>query len=114
MRRRSAICAGGMLGMGEKFFAIPWHALKLENGDKQFMLDTDKDRLKNAPGFDKKHWPDMANEQLRRDRKGALEEGMEGAGRTDCLHAPATQPNAGGLLQLPSVVGRAMSGNCPK
>ena len=57
---------------------------------------------------------DMANEQLRRDRKGALEEGMEGAGRTDCLHAPATQPNAGGLLQLPSVVGRATSGNCPK
>jgi hypothetical protein len=58
---------------------------------------------------------DMANEQLRRgDRKSALEQGMEGAGRDDCLHAPGTPPSAGGLLQLPSVVGRALSGNCPK
>ena len=45
----------------------------------------------------------MANEQLRRDRKDLLAEGVEGAGRDDCLHAPATTPQAGGLLQLPSV-----------
>lgn len=58
---------------------------------------------------------DMANEQLRRGpHKDALEQGMEGAGRDDCLHAPSRTPQAGGLLQLPSVVGRALSGNCPK
>jgi len=58
---------------------------------------------------------DMANEQLRRgDRKGALEQGMEGAGRDDCLHAPSRESPAGGLLQLPSVVGRALGDRCPK
>ena len=58
---------------------------------------------------------DMANEQLRRgDRKGALEQGMEGAGRDDCLHPPGKEPQAGGLLQLPSVVGRALTDRCPR
>ena len=58
---------------------------------------------------------DMANEQLRRGQhKDALEEGMEGAGRDDCLHAPRREPQAGGLLQLPSVVGRALGDRCPK
>jgi hypothetical protein len=57
---------------------------------------------------------DMANEQLRRDRKDPLAEGMEGAGRDDCLHAPAREPAAGGLLQLPSVIGRGLSGGCAR
>jgi hypothetical protein len=57
---------------------------------------------------------DMANEQLRRQRKDPLAEGVEGAGRDDCLHPPATAPQAGGLLQLPSLAGRALSGNCAK
>jgi hypothetical protein len=57
---------------------------------------------------------DMANEQLRRDRKDPLAEGMEGAGRDDCLHAPATAPQAGGLLQLPSVAARALTGKCAR
>ena len=26
------------------------------------MLNVDKDRLKDAPGFDKDHWPDMADQ----------------------------------------------------
>ena len=58
---------------------------------------------------------DMANEQLRRgERKGALEQGMEGAGRDDCLHAPATPSAAGGLLNLPSVASRALTDRCAK
>jgi hypothetical protein len=58
---------------------------------------------------------DLANEQLRRDRKDPLAQGMEGARREDCLRggegnkAPVT-----GLLNAPSVVGRALSGNCPR
>ncbi|MFD1580265.1 hypothetical protein ACFSE2_19580, partial [Ramlibacter ginsenosidimutans] len=57
---------------------------------------------------------DMANEQLRRERKDPFEQGVEGAGRDDCLHAPAQEPRAGGLLQAPVVIGRALSGNCAK
>lgn len=58
---------------------------------------------------------DMANEQLRRgQRKDALEEGMEGAGRDDCLHAPKAESPVGGLLQLPSVAGRALTDRCAR
>ncbi|MDR7148535.1 sporulation protein YlmC with PRC-barrel domain [Hydrogenophaga palleronii] len=52
---------GGFLGMGEKLFAVPWEALKLDTVNKCFVLDASKDRLENAPGFDKNDWPDMAD-----------------------------------------------------
>lgn len=58
---------------------------------------------------------DMANEQLRRGKpKDPLAEGMGEAGRDDCLRAPRNEGAAGGLLAAPSVIGRALSGNCPK
>ena len=50
---------GGFLGMGEKLFAVPWSALKLDTVNKRFVLAVDKDRLSHAPGFDKDNWPDM-------------------------------------------------------
>lgn len=52
---------GGFLGVGEKLFAVPWNALKLDTEHKRFVLNVPKDRLKDAPGFDKGHWPDMAD-----------------------------------------------------
>lgn len=58
---------GGFLGFKEKLSAVPWHALKLVNGDKQFQLDMDKERLKNAPSFEKRTWPDFNNPQWARD-----------------------------------------------
>ena len=52
---------GGFLGMGDKLFAVPMQALKLSREDKWFVLDVDKERLKNAPGFDKDNWPDISD-----------------------------------------------------
>lgn len=52
---------GGFLGLGEKLFAVPWEALTLDTGNKRFVLDVERDRLEGAPGFDKAHWPDMAD-----------------------------------------------------
>lgn len=52
---------GGFLGMGEKLFAIPWGALKVDTVNEQVVLDVDKQRLENAPGFDKSNWPQMAD-----------------------------------------------------
>src|ERR1700730_2616505 len=52
---------GGFLGMGSKYFAIPWSALTLDAGEKRFILGVSKDQLENAPGFDKDHWPAMAD-----------------------------------------------------
>lgn len=58
----AVLAFGGFLGMGEKLFAVPWNALTLDTEKKRFVLDVTKDRLKDAPGFDKDHWPDMADE----------------------------------------------------
>ena len=52
---------GGFLGMGEKLFAVPWKALTLDTVNKRFILNVEKDRLNDAPGFDKDAWPDMAD-----------------------------------------------------
>ena len=52
---------GGFLGMGEKLFAVPWNALKLDTVNKRFILNISKDKLEQAPGFDADDWPDMAD-----------------------------------------------------
>jgi sporulation protein YlmC with PRC-barrel domain len=57
----AVLSSGGFLGIGDKLFAIPWSALTLDADRKCFVLDVDKEKLKNAPGFDKDHWPRMAD-----------------------------------------------------
>jgi sporulation protein YlmC with PRC-barrel domain len=52
---------GGFLGMGDRLFAVPWQALKLDTVNHRFNLNVDKEVLKDAPGFDKDHWPSMAD-----------------------------------------------------
>jgi sporulation protein YlmC with PRC-barrel domain len=52
---------GGLLGIGDKLFAVPWSALTLDTVNKRFVLDIAKDRFTNAPGFDKDAWPDMTD-----------------------------------------------------
>jgi len=54
---------GGFLGMGDKLFAIPWHALILDADNKCFVLDIPKERLEQAPGFNKDRWPSMADQR---------------------------------------------------
>ena len=84
---------GGFLGMGEKLFAVPWEALTLDTKNKRFVLKVEIDRLKDAPGFHKDKWPDMADpswarelhayygtepdEQTRKAWRGALSDGVE-------------------------------------
>lgn len=52
---------GGFLSLGEKLFAVPWSALKVDTENKRLVMDTDEERLKNAPGFDTNNWPNMAD-----------------------------------------------------
>lgn len=49
---------GGFLGIGEKFFAIPYQAFMVDANKEAFILDQTKETLKDAPGFDKDHWPE--------------------------------------------------------
>lgn len=52
---------GGVLGLGDKLFAVPWAALTLDTVNKRFMLNVPKASLSQAPGFDKDNWPAMSD-----------------------------------------------------
>ena len=52
---------GGFLGVGNKLLAIPWHALMWDKLNNVFVLNVAKERIEQAPGFDKLNWPDMAD-----------------------------------------------------
>jgi len=59
------VAFGGFLGMGEKYFAMPWRMLDVsrsaEDTDLRILLAINQEALKAAPGFDHDKWPDMAN-----------------------------------------------------
>src|SRR4030042_694627 len=50
------VAFGGMLGIGDKWFALPWVALEWHPKTMKFILDMPEDVLKNAPGMDKDKW----------------------------------------------------------
>lgn len=52
---------GGILGLGEKYFAIPWEALHLSDNKDHFALTVTEKELEQAPGFDRNNWPDFAD-----------------------------------------------------
>ena len=54
---------GGFLGIGDKYFAVPWEAMRLSENQKYLVLDVSKKDLKHAPGFSKDQWPDMSNQE---------------------------------------------------
>ena len=57
----AVLSCGGVLGMGNKLFAIPWQAMNLDTDNQVFLLDVNKESLEQAPGFDKDDWPDMSD-----------------------------------------------------
>jgi sporulation protein YlmC with PRC-barrel domain len=91
--RYAVLSSGGFLGMGDKLFAVPWSALTLDTENQRFILNVEADDLKNAPGFDKDQWPNMADT--------AWEEGIHSYYETPLHRMPqnristssATKPN---------------------
>ena len=63
----AVLSVGGFLGIKDKLFAVPWTALNLSRDKEYYTLDIDKEKLKGAPGFDRKAWPDMADQHWRAD-----------------------------------------------
>jgi sporulation protein YlmC with PRC-barrel domain len=54
---------GGIFGIGDKLFAIPWKLLRLDPENRQFVCHVDKAKLEKAPGFDKTSWPKMTDRE---------------------------------------------------
>ncbi|MBI2480976.1 MAG: PRC-barrel domain-containing protein [Planctomycetia bacterium] len=61
----AALSYGGVLGFGDKLFAVPWDAFehRHDSGVDQhkLMLNIDEATLGKAPGFDQSNWPDFAD-----------------------------------------------------
>ena len=63
----AVMSVGGVLGIGNKLFAIPWSAMQLDTDGKCFRLNVARERFDQAPGFDKDHWPSMADQRWAED-----------------------------------------------
>jgi sporulation protein YlmC with PRC-barrel domain len=50
---------GGFLGMGDKLFAFPVNAFRQVANEDKVIINLDKERLKKAPGFNSKEFPDF-------------------------------------------------------
>ncbi len=56
---------GGIFGIGNKLFAVPMESLTINTEDENFVMNVDKERLEDAPGFDKDNWPETNNTDFR-------------------------------------------------
>lgn len=58
-----AMSHGGVLGIGDKLFAVPYAELKFDHGKDEmfFVLDMAKEKLEAAPGFNQSDWPNFAD-----------------------------------------------------
>lgn len=57
----AVLSEGGFLGVGTTLHAIPWGALTLNVDEKIFLVELMAEQIKTAPGFDRDHWPAMAD-----------------------------------------------------
>lgn len=57
----AVLSSGGFFGVGDELYAVPWSALTLDADRKCFVLNVSKEQMESAPGFDKDHWPSMAD-----------------------------------------------------
>ena len=60
-----AVSHGGVLGVGDKLYAVPWNAMTLSpDGKKKILLKFNKDQIKQAPRIDTDHWPETIDPQM--------------------------------------------------
>lgn len=57
----AVISFGGFMGIGDKLFAMPLKAFQFSDNDDTIRLDISKEKLENAPSFDKDNWPMTAD-----------------------------------------------------
>jgi sporulation protein YlmC with PRC-barrel domain len=64
--RYGILSFGGILGIGDKLFPIPWRELTMQIAEKKAYLvaDVSTDFLKTAPSFARNEWPDVTPQWL--------------------------------------------------
>jgi sporulation protein YlmC with PRC-barrel domain len=56
-----ALSVGGVIGIGERLFAVPWGAFIVDPVGGALSLRFDAAALDGRPGFDKDNWPSAAD-----------------------------------------------------
>lgn len=59
----AVVSFGGLFGIGDKYFAIPWKAFSVDRENENMILNVPKERLEKAPGFHKGDWPTDARHE---------------------------------------------------
>jgi sporulation protein YlmC with PRC-barrel domain len=67
--RYAAVTYGGLFGLGNKMFAVPFEAFKVGSVPNQgnnfhLVLDVTPKQLEGSVGFDEEHWPDFADKKF--------------------------------------------------
>lgn len=63
----AVISFGGFLGLGDKLFAYPVERFERMAERGKLVLNVDKEKMKSAPGFDDKSWPNFGTASYRGD-----------------------------------------------
>jgi sporulation protein YlmC with PRC-barrel domain len=61
----AVVARGGLAGIGEKLFAVPWEMFDVDVEAHELILDIAEDVLDNSPGFDPGHWPSFSDQEWR-------------------------------------------------
>ena|GEM_PF-919267 len=65
----AAVTYGGFLGVGNKMFAVPFQAFKVQQNKEDrdeylLVLNVTEKQLEGAKGFDEEHWPSFADSKF--------------------------------------------------
>lgn len=47
----AVLAFGGLFGLGEDYYPLPWQMLNYDNSYRGYVVDVDKDHLRDAPRF---------------------------------------------------------------
>jgi hypothetical protein len=59
----AVVSFGGIMGIGDKLYAVPWNAMVIDREAKTAYLDVTKDTLDRAPSFSKDKWPESTDRE---------------------------------------------------
>jgi sporulation protein YlmC with PRC-barrel domain len=74
----AVLSVGGFLGIGDKLIAVPTSAFSLSPDQERLVLNADKARIQNSPGFAKNDWPNLNSPDWARDSQYWLSDTAQG------------------------------------
>ena len=55
----AVVARGGVLGIGERLYAVPWQLVRRDAASCCFVVDIAPEALDAAPSFERRQWPVM-------------------------------------------------------